>query len=142
MFHHDVITKTDDNYNETDDELSNKLNEFTDKYKRRFNRLINLIKIQTDICFIYHNNVNNDFDYDDCVEFNKIIKNINKNSNYILILLMNDTYDNIDYTYIKNEFYIKINLKHFTIKDNTQEEWTLSKYDWTNVFNLIQNIIK
>jgi len=142
LSHHDVITKKNDNYDEIDDELLTKLNLFADKYKRRFNRLINLIKTQTDICFIYHNNIDKDFDYDDCVEFNRIIKNINNHSNYVLVLLMNDTYDNVDYKYIKNEFYIKINLKHF-IKDIAMEEkeWTLPQYDWTNVFNFIQDII-
>jgi hypothetical protein len=139
LFHHDVITKQDGDDGD-DDEMTNKLNEFADKYKRRFNRLINLIETQTDTCFIYHNNLDTDFDYDDCIEFNRIIKSINKNNNYVLVLLMNDTYDNIDYEYIKNEYYIKINLKHFAIKD-IANDWTHPIYDWMKVINLIQDII-
>ena len=138
LSHHDVFTSTDSSdHDDTDEQLQN----FSDKYKRRYNRLINLIETQTDICFIYHNNIDSDFDYDDCVEFNKLIKTINKNSNCVLVLLMNDTYDNTDYKYNINEFYIKINLKHFIIKDvDIPCDWTLPQYDWISIFKLIQDV--
>jgi hypothetical protein len=131
LSHHDITLGGD---------ISNKIVEFTEKYKRRHDRLINLIETNEKICFIHHhNNSNKVFDYDDCIEFNKIIKSINKNSNCFLVLLMNDAYGE-DYKYEKTEYFIKINLKHFILTDPKKDDWTLSHYDWETIFKFIKDV--
>jgi hypothetical protein len=134
LFHHDILFNENDN----NDILNNKLKEFIVKYKRRHYRLINLIKTSEKKYFVYHNNINENFDYDGCVEFNRIIKNINKNINYVLVLLMNDVYNEKDYKYIKTEYYFKINLKHFMVRNNNVD-WTLGNYNWKDIFDLIKS---
>jgi len=133
MYHHDI--KYSD-YNDL--EFNEQLTNFIDKYKRRYNRLIKLIKTDTKIYFIY--NITNMFDYNDCDLFNKILTNINKNINYSLILLIEEGDDTSTYT--KGDNYFKINLTHFIDTDITPN-WMQEQYDWKNIFRLIhQNILK
>ena len=82
---------------------------FMDKYKRRFYRLIDLIKSNKQICFIYHIN-HKSVTEDNVIEFKKILKNINNNINYSLCILTNSTTDYVCYchdNYLQiNEIYI------------------------------------
>jgi transposase-like protein len=124
------------NKNKNNDEISKKIKEFIDKYKRRHERLIELIKTTTQkICFIYYYPYK-EFDYDDSIVFNKIITSINKNIEYVLVLLI-DSDEDLKYT--KTEYLLKINLKHFTNK-NIEYEWTLQMFDWKGIFDLIKNV--
>jgi hypothetical protein len=137
LYHHD-IEYTDN----SDLELTEKLTQFINKYKRRHERLINLIKTSQKLCFIHHIRPTTDdsnifFDYNDCKLFNEILRSINKDINYILVLLDNNYKE--DYKYIHTEFFLKINLKYFTNED-IEFEWTFQKIDWNGVFKLIQKL--
>jgi hypothetical protein len=131
LYRHDVEYKNECN----ELEMNQKLIEFINKYKRRHNRLIELIKSDTKICFIYHITIG--FDYNDVKYFNDILKNINKNVNYSLVLLVEE---DDEYIYKKFNTYLKINLKKF-IDININPDWTTCQYDWKNIFKIIQNNI-
>lgn len=133
MYHHDIPY-----YNE-DDVINEKVKDFISKYKRRHERLIDLINSSETLCFVYFVPINYIFDYNDCDDFNKIITSIKKDINYLLVLLIED--DNGDYKYIKAQHFIKINMKYFTT-NNIESDWRLLKYDWKAMFDLIQTIAK
>jgi hypothetical protein len=137
LYHHDIEYK-----DYSDLELTETLTQFINKYQKRHKRLIDLIKTSQKLCFIYYIRKTTDdsnifFDYDDCKLFNKILISINKDIDYILVLL--DTNDKEDYKYIHTEYFLKINLKYFTNKD-IELEWTFQKIDWDGVFKLIQKL--
>jgi hypothetical protein len=133
LFHHEIPYN---NYSTV--ELNNKLMLFIDKYKRRFNRLIELIKSDKKLCFIYR--INGNFDYENDTDiFNKILININKNINYNLILLIEEKEE--EYIYLNYKNYLKINLKNFYNKNFNPNDW-ITLYDWENIFKLIKDIIK
>jgi hypothetical protein len=130
LYHHDIPYK---DYNEV--EMNEKLLEFISKYKRRHDRLIELIKTDKKLCFIH--NINNEFDYNDADLFNNILKSINENINYTLVLLIKEEEDT--YVYMKYDNYLKINLTHFFIDTNITPDWTYPQYDWKTIYELIQN---
>jgi len=130
LYHHDIPYEE---YNELD--MNEKLTGFIDKYKRRYDRLIEIIKTDKKIYFIY--NITEGFDYNDSNLFNNILTSINKNVNYTLILLIEEQ---DPYIYTKNKHYFKINLKHF-IDINITPDWTLNHYDWKSIFEIMQKIL-
>lgn len=133
LFHHDI------EYREyTEQEMNQQIIEFNDKYKRRYDRLIDLIKSEQKIYFIYH--ISTDVDFNDADLFNTLIKTINKNINYVLIFL---TVEEKEYIYSVFKNYVKINLNQFisnneTVTCTVYDDWTLSCYDWSKMFELIQ----
>ena len=129
-YHHEIKC---DEYTEL--ELNEKLKEFIDKYKRRYNRLIELIKSDKKLCFIYA--ITNGIDYNDCDYFSKILASINENSKYVLVLLIEEE---DPYKIIHHNNYIKINLTHFRYY-NITPDWRRNDYDWKGIFETIkQNI--
>lgn len=131
LFHHEIRLKDYNNYNDT--EINNKLNEFIEKYKRRFNRLIQLIKSNNKLIFIYK--VTNYFDYKIYTsEFEKAILAINPNCIFSLVILV-DVRDK-DYFYIKYKNYLKINIAKY-IDKNIKPDWNSPQIKWTEVFNII-----
>jgi hypothetical protein len=127
LYHHDIPHKE---YNE--EEMNEKLLEFIDKYKRRYTRLIELIKTDKKICFIYR--ITNEFNYNDTKLFNNILTCINENINYILVLLVDEEGE---YIYCKYKDYFKLNLKHF-IDINVVPDWTTNNVDWKKIFEIIE----
>jgi hypothetical protein len=130
LFHHDIIVKE-----YSVQEMSKQISGFIDKYKRRYDRLINLIKTDNKIYFIYH--ITAGFDYNDCELFDQYIKNINTNINYMLVLLVEEP-ETTDYILCKNKNCLKINITHFLNK-NIPFDWTRSCYDWKSIFDIIKN---
>jgi hypothetical protein len=133
MYHHDInMTYSDDV------EMNARLIDFCDKYKRRYNRLKELIISDKKLCFIYY--ITNDFicnfDYNDVDLFDKLLKAINPNINYTLVLLVEEEEK---YIYEKNKNCLKINLTPFM--DVNTVEWSNDHYDWKNIFELIEKII-
>jgi hypothetical protein len=126
LYHHDVYLSDYSNLNQTEI-----LTEFINKYKRRHERLIDLIKTSQKLCFIHY--ISDSFDYDDCKLFNIILTSINKDIDYVLVLLD----DKEDYKYIHTEFFLKINLKYFTNKD-IEFDWTHQNIDWEGLFKYIK----
>ena len=128
LYHHDISLI--EYLKQTETEI---LTEFINKYKRRHERLIDLIKTSQKLCFIYY--ISDSLDYDDCKLFNKILTSINKDIDYVLVLLD----DGVDYKYIHTEFFLKINLKYFTNKD-IEFDWTLQNIDWEGLFKYIKEL--
>ena len=147
LFRHDIPLKE---YN--DAELNNQITEFITKYKRRFDRLIELIKLEPStnasetleqkcsplnnkLVFIYkalyNGNINFETDIDD---FKNIITTINKNVDYCLVVLVKSEEN---YILIKSKNYLKINISTF-IDKNIPFEWTRKQIDWKQIFNIIQ----
>lgn len=128
LYHHDIYLS-----DYSDLKQNEILTEFINKYKRRHERLIDLIKTSHKLCFIHHIRDVTSFDYDDCKLFNKILTSINKNIDYVLVLLDDD----VGYKYIHTEFFLKINLKYFTNKD-IELDWTFQNIDWKGLFKYIK----
>lgn len=139
LFHHDIYL---DAYNKEElkqpnKELNSILIEFINKYKRRYTRLIDLIKSDKKIYF-FHSITESNFDYNNTNTFENIIKKINKNTNYVLVLFVKD-FVKEPYNYIIFNNYIKINLNNFLIKNQSERnDWKESNYDWKKIFQLIK----
>jgi hypothetical protein len=131
-FRHDILIN---NFiKNADGELDN----FINKYKRRFERLINLIKSNQKLIFIHRVEseelfINNNL----ADEFEKALKKINKNVNYNLIILFNS---NEKYFIIKKNNNIKINLLPL-IDKNINLTWQREDIDWKQLFDIIEKAI-
>ena len=114
-----------DNFSEKD------LNEFVAKYKRRFGRIIDLICQSTlKICFIRCG-------YVSPIErkrFISVVKQLNSKCNFSLISLI-ECKENI-----KQNNYSCINLSFFQLRDEVQDDWTSSHYDWKRIFQHIETL--
>lgn len=98
------------------------IDSFIDKYKRRINRLYDLLNSDEEIIFIREelrsvniNKINN---------FIETIRNINENINFKLIIISND---DVDYN-IDNVIFYYSNEKFDT--------WMRKEIDWYKIFNL------
>ena len=129
LFHHDILLSE-----YIEQETNQKLIEFIDKYKRRYDRLIELIKTNKKLYFIYF--ITENFDYNDTNIFNILVLKINKNINYVLILMKEEKQGSC-YIYNIYNNYIEINITNFVL-DSYTDDWTLNKYDWKKMFELIQ----
>ena len=108
--HHDIVQ-----FNE------NSINEMTQKYTRRYERLINTIKEQTNICFIRYCMNQNNVEEEEIHRFYKNIHNINPYLNFKFILI-----SDCDNLIIPNSLSIKdnfvyINLNHYIDDDVLNE---------------------
>jgi hypothetical protein len=141
LYHHDILYKKAvtpvrghkyDKY--TDIELHEQLTGFINKYRRRYVRLLELIKTNEKICFLYFSD--NGFDYNDCDLFNTALTSINNEVIYSLVLLIREPEDT--YEYIKCDNYFKLNLTHFLRNDIVRPNWTRNQYNWKRIFETIQ----
>jgi hypothetical protein len=131
LFHHEIK-----HMEYTEEELEEKVNQFIEKYKRRYFRLIDYICSEKRIIFIYHDTINhvNESLID---HFDKSIRRINPDIKYHLILL----HQNNDELLQEEKSVIKINYKTL-IDPNIIPIWTYNQIDWNNIFNMIQINIK
>jgi hypothetical protein len=114
LFCHDF----DDNF-----ELSYQL--FVEKYKRRINRLYNLIKSDKSIHFIrYEKSINQNYN-NNLIDLISVIKNINPKCNFKLSFI--GTSNKIDTIPITTNLYMDTN-KHL--------DWTKDKLDWPLIFDI------
>jgi hypothetical protein len=126
--HHDI-----DEFND------NSINEITEKYIRRYERLINTIKEQTKINFIRYCKNSTNIEEKEILIFYKNIKNINPNLlfNFILISDCNDLV--IPNSLLKNNI-IYINLNNYIdddILNETNEYFKIIK-TYKCVFDLVK----
>jgi hydrogenase maturation factor len=125
---HDLKT----NYTDKD------INEFIEKYKRRFARLIEYIKSNDEKIFIrYEANKTNELAIKDNNKLIQIIKDINSNCNFKLATLINK--NNSDANAKENESII-VNLNNYLISEIDTKDWTASYWDWKKIFNDISII--
>ena len=112
-------------YNEKD------IEDFIDKYKRRFLRILDCIKSNDKLYFIRYGNITNEEKED----FIKIIKEINHPCNFILISIKINQDENLTK---REDNYIEINIQ----KPNKPypDDWKTSFLDWENIFKIIDEI--
>ena len=110
----------------------NDINDFILKYKRRYNRLIELIKSNKKIYIIRRDNLSDD----KITKFINIINIINPNNNITLILLRSDIADH----YIFSKRVICINFNKFKLNKNN--DWQRNNYAWNLLFDFIIEISK
>ena len=131
LFHHDILWQ-----DYTDIEMKEQLIQFIDKYKRRFDRLLELIKSNNRLCFIYR--ITGKIDYkNDIDNFYNLLKDINTDINFMLVMLVDQSTDSEKI--IKYDKYLKINLSHYYLYNPIKNDWTLKHIDWKKVFDLIEN---
>jgi hypothetical protein len=103
--------------------------DFIEKYKRRLQRLIDIIKCKKEkLYFIYYGLISDEIKN----EFIQIIKNINDNCDFILCSLSHNESDEEK----KEDNFIRIHMKKYLIKE-IDENWKKNYYDWNTVFKLI-----
>ena len=113
-------------------------NNFIEKYKRRYNRLLEIIKNENILYFIR-------FGYEDekdISNFFHIIKYLNVNLKMYFINVYYDKINNdYNYTIINNNcFFIPINFYLFEEKDkiyNEDDYYRTLEYNWDNIFKII-----
>lgn len=125
--HHDL----EENYSDED------FNDFIEKYKRRYNRLLDIIKEEDKIFFIRYGLENEDFINDFINEINKI----NECLNVYFINVDYNTYNlNINYN-IKNYVYINFfNYIDYNIKYDDDLYFKTLQFNWDKVFEIINNL--
>lgn len=117
----------------------NSINEITEKYIRRYNRLINTIKEQKKINFIRYCYNQEDIEEDEIRNFYKNINNINPNLVFNFILISD--YDNlvIPNSLLKDNF-IYINLNNYIddviLNETDDYQKTIKKYKC--VFDIVK----
>jgi hypothetical protein len=103
------------------------IDDFINKYKRRYERLINYIKSNDEIYFIRHGDV------DDTNKqlFIQTIQSINKNCKFTLVLIRDQQFNSIN----RNANLLEINVisNPPLIKD-----WTTNWLDWKSIFDTIE----
>jgi len=110
----------------------NDINDFILKYKRRYNRLIKLIKSNEKTYIIRRDNLSDD----KIMKLINIINTLNPNNNITLILLRSDIVDH----YIFNKRVICINFNKFKLNKNN--DWQRNNYAWKLLFEFIIEISK
>jgi hypothetical protein len=116
----------------TDNDILN----FIEKYRRRFNRIVNYIKSKKKLCFIRIGCE----DYDTIYKFIETIKKINIHCDFTIVVIDNDKKNNTEILKQNNFLHIKLNI------DKPSEEkkngWTLYFLNWNNIFLDIEKNIK
>ena len=110
----------------------NDIYDFILKYRRRYHRLMDLIKSNSKIYLIRRDNPSDN----KIIHFMDIINNINPNNNITLILLRND----IKAHYIFSKRVICINFNKFKL--STNDDWQRNNYAWNLLFDFIIEISK
>lgn len=113
------------NYNEKD------INDFIQKYKRRYFKIINMIKhSKLKLYFV----IQEDITEYEAEFFISNIKNININCNFKLICL---SYNNLLFN---NKNFLYINLRDYEIENKQillEDYWKGELWNWNNIFNFI-----
>jgi hypothetical protein len=116
----------------------NSINEITEKYIRRYERLINTIKEQNKINFIRYCRNQQNIEEEEILKFYKNIKNINTNLLFNFILISNDNLV-IPNSLLKDNF-IYINLNNYIdddIVNETNDYYRIIK-SYKCVFDLVK----
>jgi hypothetical protein len=118
----------------------NSINEITNKYIRRYERLINTIKEQTKINFIRYCKNQQNLEETEIYTFYKNIKNINPNLLFNFILISDDNDLVIPNDLLKDNF-IYINLNNYVDNDDIVNE-TNDYYKIIKKYKCVFDLIK
>ena len=110
----------------------NDIYEFILKYKRRYNRLINIIKSNNKVYLIRRDNISNE----KIKQIMDIFDNINSSNNITFILLRTDIEDH----YIYSKRIININFNK--LKLNNNNNWQRDNYAWNLLFDFLFKLSK
>ena len=118
----------------------NTINEITEKYKRRYDRLINTIKTQTNLSFIRYCKDLNNLEEDEIYNFFKIINYINPNLIFKFILISDCDNLVLPTNLLNKNNFIYINLNEYIDDDIINEPNGYFKNIKKNkcIFNIIQ----
>lgn len=127
-------------HHDIDKFTNNSINEITEKYTRRYERLINTIKGEKEINFIRYCKDSTYIEEDEIIKFYENIKNINCDLVFKFILISD--YDDliIPDNLINNENFIYINLNNFIDEEVINE--TNDYFKIIKKYKCIFNIIK
>ena len=107
------------------------INDFIKKYKRRYFKIINMIKhSKLKLYFLIHGNIT---EYEACFFINNI-KKININCDFKLICL---SYNNLSFNIIN---FLYINLRNYEIGNKPillEDYWKGELWNWNDIFNFI-----
>ena len=108
---------------------SSHINNFIEKYKRRFNRILfNILNNKSVIYFVRKGKIS----HDEKNIFIQNIQNINSKCNFKLVELLElQTKNNY---FISEKYFISINLDNYRIKQ-VRDSWTSDCWNWMEVFN-------
>ncbi len=133
LFHHEILLSQFTYETETQ-----KLNEFIDKYIRRYNRLIEMIKNDNPLVFIYSAYQSNKFDESIHVQpFIDSILSINKDKKFCLVILEYKNYDNYAF-FVKNPYHLAMNIYKFIDPNIPDTKYEADHIKWTEIFDLIK----
>ena len=96
------------------------LNELTNKYKRRLERLINSIKNEKKIYFVRYCIDNNDIRFEAVEDFFKIIKNINSELECKFILVTKEPNLFVKHELLENKNFYLLNLRKYNKNDELE----------------------
>ena len=108
--------------------------DFIDKYSRRFNRIIEYIKSNEQICFIRTGYVN----FNEIYKFIETIKKINSNCDFTIVVIDNNKQNKPETIKQNNLLYIKLNVDIPIEKI----DWKQKFLNWNSIFIEIEKNIK
>jgi hypothetical protein len=107
------------------------IDEFIEKYLRRFERLIDYIKQNDMIYFIKYGVIAKK----DKLAFIKIIKRINPQCKFVIVSLCNDNMFN-KYL-LREDNYLSLNIYNYKISEFDNNDWKTDCWDWKKLFTNI-----
>ena len=108
--------------------------DFIDKYSRRFERIIEYIKSNEQICFIRIGDVS----FDEIYKFIETIKKINSNCDFTIAVIDNNEHNKPEIIKQQNLLYIKLNV----VIPVEEIDWTMQFLNWDSIFLDIEKNIK
>jgi hypothetical protein len=106
--------------------------DFIRKYKRRYDRIIELINSENKLYFVRYCHKSANITEKQKRRFKDCILKINPNCQFNLVNLIDKNSDRI-----KEDNYIELNLHNYLIKPIDDSDWTTSYYDWENIWKNI-----
>ena len=112
-----------------------KLDEFIEKYKRRYARILDHIRSTSHLYFVFKGTLT----HAHVIEFSNTIKTINPQCNFTLVYIVKD-----DVPPIIEPHFIQISAAPYKIKDFKEEKitWKELNYDWFACFNAILELTR
>ncbi len=105
---------------------------FLEKYKRRYDRIIELINSENELYFVRHSHKNANITENQKRRFKSCILKINPNCQFNLVNLVD-----LNSHHIMEGNYIELDLGNYLIKPIDDSDWTTSYYDWGNIWKNI-----
>jgi hypothetical protein len=106
------------------------IQDFINKYKRRYQRIIEFIKSTQKLSFIRYGKIEDN----QKKTFIESVLQINPNCNFTLVSI---NINQNTYVINKSNYFLEINLTDSPTKSQTEKDWTTSYLDWKAIFKTI-----